>query len=119
MRTRSCCSTGSAIGWGLQSATGCIAPPSGHANLTQLGQAVDGAAQEAGLAFLGLLVATPWAAGHDRRVDTAQDTAVSPWPSSRYVIHSRAKQSPLPPRIVATVGGKAHRSWTLDQTRSR
>ena len=48
MRTRSRRWAGSAIGQSLQFATGCIAPPSGHANLTQLDQAVDGAAQTRG-----------------------------------------------------------------------
>ena len=48
MRTRSRRWAGSAIGQSLQFATGCIAPPSGHANLTQLVQAVDGPAQTRG-----------------------------------------------------------------------
>ncbi len=59
MRTRSRRWADAAIGQRLQFATGCIAPPSGHANLTQLVQAVDGAAQTRGRSWTP--GATAWA----------------------------------------------------------
>jgi hypothetical protein len=119
MRTRARCSTGSAIGWGLQSATGCIAPPSGHANLTQLGQAVDGAAQRPSCCRHCL--------GNGRRVEGRCSPRLPQLATPRCVevlgclSPSIAIPTPCTLEVCgpSIVGRAAHRRPSLAQTRSR